>query len=120
MDAPSLVTLAAVLAAAVVIVPRLVLESAGRASDGIAHLFVPPDRTLGWPHGVQESDDPWGWHSPAEVARAIAGDDGGQASDRPVLVDLDDPYSTAFAFDATVVDLASGDVVVPIRRVSRD
>jgi hypothetical protein len=47
-------------------------------------------------------------------------DEADQASDRPVLVDLDDPYSTAFAFDATVVDLASGDVVVPIRRVSRD
>ena len=74
MDAPSLVTLAAVVAAAVVIVPRLVLESAGRASDGIAQLFVPPDRALGWPRGVQEGDDPWGWRSPAEVGRVQAAD----------------------------------------------
>ena len=84
MDAPSLITLAAVVAAAVVIVPRVVLESAGRASDGIAQLFVPPDRGLGWPRGVQEGDDPWGWQSPAEVTRAQAAAIDERSLDRPV------------------------------------
>jgi hypothetical protein len=37
----------------------------GLASDFLASLFVPPDRTLGWPHGVQEQDTPWTWRLPA-------------------------------------------------------
>jgi hypothetical protein len=120
MDAPSLVTLAAVVAAAVVFVPRLLLESAGRASDGIAQLFIPPDRTLGWPHGVQESDAPWGWRSPADAARAIADATDDRISDGPVVVDIDSTYPTPFTSDATIVDVASSDVVVPVRRVTRD
>jgi hypothetical protein len=119
MDAPSLVTLAAVIAAAVVIVPRLVLESAGRASDGIAQLFVPPDRALGWPHGVQEGDDPWGWRSGAEASRSVAAAADARSPDRPVLVDLDGPDPEWFTSDASVVDLDPGCVVVPVRRVSR-
>src|SRR4051794_36209728 len=117
MDAPSLVTLAAVVAAAVVIVPRVVLESAGRASDGIAQLFVPPDRTLGWPHGVQEGDDPWGWRSPADLAGLTASATADRAADGPVLVDLEMPYAAGSASDAAIVGLATGDVVVPVRRV---
>jgi hypothetical protein len=46
---------------------RFVL-SLGRAGDVMAALFVPPDRSLGWPHGVQESDEPWGWHEPMNAA----------------------------------------------------
>jgi len=121
MDAPSLITLAAVVATAVVIVPRVVLESAGRASDGIAQLFVPPDRGLGWPRGVQEGDDPWGWQSPAEVSRVQAAAIDERSRDRPVVVDLDGPDPAWFASDATIVDLGNGgDVVVPVRRVIRD
>jgi hypothetical protein len=120
MDAPSLVTLAAVVAAAVVIVPRLVLESAGRASDGIAQLFVPPDRALGWPRGVQEGDDPWGWRSSAEVTRVQAAAIDERSNDRPVLVDLDGPDPAWFASDATILDVEHGDVVVPVHRVIRD
>ena len=41
-----------------------------RAGEGIATLFVPPDRTLGWPRGVQEGDEPWGWR-PAQVAASL-------------------------------------------------
>jgi hypothetical protein len=37
----------------------------GLASDFLASLFVPPDRALGWPHGVQEQDTPWTWRLPA-------------------------------------------------------
>lgn len=119
MDAPSLVTLAAVVAAAVVIVPRLVLESAGRASDGIAQLFVPPDRSLGWPHGVQEGDDPWGWHSASEAARIMAVTADERSPDRPVIVDLDGPDPEWFTPDADVVDIEPAGVVVPVHRVSR-
>jgi hypothetical protein len=38
-----------------------VLAQLGLASDLMASLFVPPDRALGWPHGVQEQDTPWTW-----------------------------------------------------------
>jgi hypothetical protein len=40
---------------------RFVLTSLDRAESGFASLWVPPDRTLGWPRGVQESDEPWAW-----------------------------------------------------------
>jgi len=46
----------------------------GRSSDVMASLFVPPDRSLGWPHGVQEQDAPWSWQAPA---RSV-GRDGGE------------------------------------------
>jgi hypothetical protein len=48
---------------------RLVLGTLDRAEAGFASLFVPPDRTLGWPRGVQESDAPWGWHPPLDPLR---------------------------------------------------
>jgi hypothetical protein len=41
-----------------------VLAQLGVASDLMASLFVPPDRALGWPHGVQEQDAPWSWRPP--------------------------------------------------------
>jgi hypothetical protein len=41
-----------------------VLSQLGLASDLMASLFVPPDRALGWPHGVQEQDTPWTWRLP--------------------------------------------------------
>ena len=41
------------------------LAGLGVASDLLASLFVPPDRALGWPHGVQEQDTPWTWRLPA-------------------------------------------------------
>jgi hypothetical protein len=40
------------------------LAQLGLASDLMASLFVPPDRALGWPHGVQEQDTPWTWRLP--------------------------------------------------------
>jgi hypothetical protein len=45
-----------------------VLSQLGLASDVMASLFVPPDRTLGWPHGVQEQDAPWSWRPPSASA----------------------------------------------------
>ena len=44
---------------------RFVLTSLDRAEHGFASLFVPPDRALGWPRGVQESDEPWAWRASA-------------------------------------------------------
>jgi hypothetical protein len=51
-----------------VVLGRVVVASAGRTGDVMATLFVPPDRALGWPHGVQESDEPWGWRGAASPA----------------------------------------------------
>jgi hypothetical protein len=41
-----------------------VLAQLGVASDLMASLFVPPDRALGWPRGVQEQDVTWSWRAP--------------------------------------------------------
>ena len=59
---------------------RVVIGSAGRAGDAMAALFVPPDRALGWPHGVQESDEPWGWRpgAPAFDPDGAAADGDGE------------------------------------------
>ena len=43
---------------------RHVIGALSRSADVLASLFVPPDRALGWPIGVQESDEPWGWRDP--------------------------------------------------------
>ena len=43
---------------------RFLVTTLDRAESGFASLFVPPDRTLGWPRGVQESDEPWAWRAP--------------------------------------------------------
>ena len=64
---------------------RLVVAAAGSTGDVMATLFVPPDRALGWPHGVQESDEPWGWRraapsGPDRAAEDAAGDDTGSGS----------------------------------------
>jgi hypothetical protein len=55
---------------AVLAVAGRMMTSLGRASDVMASLFVPPDRALGWPHGVQEQDAPWSWRLPAPAAEA--------------------------------------------------
>lgn len=47
---------------------RFLLGSASRAGDGLAALFVPPDLSLGWPRGVQESDEPWAWRAVTAAA----------------------------------------------------
>jgi hypothetical protein len=49
---------------------RRAFGALGGSSDVMASLFVPPDRRLGWPRGVQESDEPWGWRSPPEESVA--------------------------------------------------
>ena len=70
-----------VFAGATVAVGRFVVTTFGKAEGGIAALFVPPDQTLGWPRGVQESDEHWGWHPgipPATEVFDAAGDEPGR------------------------------------------
>src|SRR5690242_20046469 len=78
MDGPSLLPLMIMVGAFLFAVPR-VASAVGATSDLLAQLFVPPDRALPWPHGVQESDEPWGWRSspsPSGPAPADRDDDG--------------------------------------------
>ena len=63
MDAVQLVQLLTI-GACLYAAARFGLGSLDRAEAVFASLFVPPDRTLGWPRGVQESDAPWGWQPP--------------------------------------------------------
>jgi hypothetical protein len=88
---------------------RFILSTMGRAGDAMAALFVPPDQALGWPHGVQESDEPWGWRGPATAPRPTLDpghpDDGDQGGDGDDLAGDDrDPRSGSF--------------VVPVDRVA--
>ena len=107
MDAPNLVALA-ICVAALLLAPRLLLHGVSHMSDGIAQLFVPPDRTLGWPHGVQEGDDPWGWREPAPTSFAADG----------VAPELE--VGEADVVDVSgVVAIDAGALVVPIAAVRR-
>jgi hypothetical protein len=67
MDPTNVVALA-FLAVAVWLISRPLLESAGGTGDFLAQLFVAPDRSLGWPRGVQEGDAQWGWRTAATEA----------------------------------------------------
>ena len=95
MDTPILVV--PILIVLALLAPRLLLASVGSAGDVLAQLFVPPDRALGWPHGVQESDAPWGWQ-PGAAAQATA-----PAADQPVT-DLDDVLDLAASGRAGYVE----------------
>ena len=112
MDPGQLLTLA-IAAVAVVFGPRLVLRSVGTAGDAVAQLFVPPDRSLGWPHGVQESDTPWGWGvASPDPAPVVA----------PAGLDPSSPDDVMTSPDLDVIDapLRTGSFVVPVQRVRPD
>lgn len=80
MDAVPLTQLFAT-GALLFVVVRFALRSLSQAEAGFASLFVPPDRTLPWPRGVQESDSPWGWRPPAEPDDAVEWELDGSAVD---------------------------------------
>ncbi|HLO35607.1 MAG TPA: hypothetical protein VK194_05975, partial [Candidatus Deferrimicrobium sp.] len=86
MDASQLGQIVALVAVATV-VARVVMGSVARAGEGMATLFVPPDRTLGWPHGVQEGDEPWGWRGRLRMEGPTPG---GPAGDDPGRDGADD------------------------------
>jgi hypothetical protein len=85
MDAAELSQLFAVSAIALAL-GRFVLGSLDRSEHGFASLFVPPDRDLGWPHGVQESDEPWGWRAPL-VPVEVIGEARAASSPEPLRAD---------------------------------
>ena len=68
MDATQLVELIAI-GATLTVTIRSAVRTLDHAESGFASLFVPPDQTLPWPRGVQESDSPWGWHPPIRSAK---------------------------------------------------
>ncbi len=108
MDPSSLVV--AVAAAAIVwFGPRLMVQSLGRAGDGMAQLFVPPDRGLGWPRGVQESDEPWAWRAVTAPSTPDGGtDDDPRRALEPVLIELvDHSFDDGAVHDALVVRVGS-------------
>ena len=47
-----------------IVLGRRVLGAIGSSSEVMASPFVPFDGSLGWPRGVQESDEPWAWRTP--------------------------------------------------------
>jgi hypothetical protein len=87
MDTPNLLLPVVAVIGLFFVLPRVAV-SAGHAGDIVAQLFVPPNRSLGWPHGVQETDEPWGWRD----GGAGSSDPGGEPSgfDEPELVDFFD------------------------------
>lgn len=84
---------------------RLIFSGTLGAGDVMASLFVPPDRALGWPHGVQESDEPWGWRKPSPPVAAVPSmpDDGAGGTSGPTTGDRIEPRE--------------GTYVVPVERV---
>jgi hypothetical protein len=86
-------------------ISRFVVTTMGRAGDVMATLFVPPDRALGWPRGVQESDEPWAWQRPPSVS-----------AERPIEPNDDGGGTPADPREWT--DPAAGRFVVPVDRVA--
>jgi hypothetical protein len=70
MDAAQLSEMVAAVGGLILIL-RFVIGTLDRAEAGFSALFVPPDRTMPWPRGVQESDAPWGWRPAAEPLETI-------------------------------------------------
>ena len=90
MDSPNLLVMLVVVVIGI-LTPRVLLQTVGRASEGIAQLFVPPGRDHGWPHGVQESDEPWGWHEAPPSGPAPDPDDGMPLGEIVELSDVGPP-----------------------------
>jgi hypothetical protein len=88
-----------------VLMGRLVLGTVGRTGDLLSSLFVPPDRALGWPRGVQESDEPWGWRGAAPGGEPDSAGSPGGGEPREIR--------------ELRLDRAAGPFVVPVRRVRR-
>ncbi len=107
MDASHL-TFAAALLVLAIAVGRAASGPLSRAGDGMAVLFVPPDRALGWPHGVQESDEPWAWRS-AAASTTIDADGTDPSADRP--------HGGSGSDDRSLVP-RTGSLVVPVGRVA--
>ena len=73
----------------VLVLVRSVVITLDKAETGFASLFVPPDRALGWPHGVQEGDEPWAWRGapPTEVVTSIGDPADGGSPTQPARLE---------------------------------
>ena len=89
---------------------RFIFSTMGRACDVMASLFVPPDQALGWPHGVQESDEPWGWRGSAAAPRRTLHPSGTDDCDQGGGAGGDLPGDDR--------DPRAGSFVVPVDRVA--
>ena len=87
MDAGQLAQLLT-LGACLYLATRFGLGALDRAEAGFASLFVPPDRTLGWPRGVQESDAPWGWQPPVDPLDELSAEPVADLASEPPAVIL--------------------------------
>lgn len=85
--------------------PRLVLQAVGRSGHGVARLFLPPVGISGWPHGVQERDERWGWRRPSPPPIAVPPVEPDGVSDLS-FIDIGDPAAKG----GLVVDVG------PVRR----
>jgi hypothetical protein len=108
---PSQLGEAIAVVAIVAAVGRFVLLPIGDLGDAMASLFVPPDRTLGWPHGVQESDEPWGWRPARTPEPEVIGGSDPSDDDRGDGLGASEPIEAALA-------MWRGTLVVPVRRVA--
>jgi hypothetical protein len=99
MDAPNLLLAMIVVGLLLVVAPRVAV--AAGPGEIVAQLFVPPDRSLGWPHGVQESDEPWGWHPGAPEGGSEEPDD----AEPRIAFDLVDVVDLPWSGDALVVEV---------------
>jgi hypothetical protein len=107
MDPTNVVALA-FLALAVWLVSRPLFQSVGTAGDVVAQLFVPPNRGLGWPRGVQEIDSPWSWAAASDTVDPMSAMEPPSGSD-PGLLDL----------DGLPTPIRAGSFVVPVQPVRR-
>ena len=107
MDPTNIVAIAFV-ALGVWLVSRPFVQSVAATGDVVAQLFVPPNRALGWPRGVQESDAPWGWRPASVLVDPPAAADPSYAADLEPL----DP-------DELAIIVRAGSFVVPVQPVRR-
>jgi hypothetical protein len=99
MDTPNLL-LPMIIVGLFFVLPRVAV-SAGHAGDVVAQLFVPPNRGLGWPHGVQEGDEPWGWHGETPHG----GSDRSADPEALGVVDLFEVVDLPWTGDGLIVDV---------------
>ena len=107
MDTPNLLVLLTV-SVLLIVAPRVAYRTVGLTGDFFAQLFVPPDRALGWPRGVQESDAPWGWN-PAAMPDADVG--------LEAAPDLGEPRGPDTLDLGALPDVRTGSYVVPVHPV---
>jgi hypothetical protein len=103
MDAPHLLVPIAFLVLLIVL-PPLAYQAIGRTGDVMAQLFVPPDQALGWPHGIQESDEPWGWRPGPNLSDPSDPQWAGGGGDEPAVFEVVD-LGDSSTLDGLVIEV---------------